>query len=351
MNGPFPIRDLVTRVLPCLAVLCGTQTYGQSVDASTEPLKYVDVFLRNDTDLHFMRDAHLRAMNWSRENNAQVYETFRHPLGVESRRRSDTMAVLPSHSWRLELAVSSTYDTISVLAFTPNVQSWYNRYDPTPWQDHYKTAPLYSLPLAEYHNFLTPVELSVLDRIVEKALLKVGRRTIRHEPGDMIVAVKWTWDDHPEWVLFNQDKFHAAPYSCVGRQKAGESFAAPYDNTPLSWAELRKRVEWHDTTGFSNILIGGKRPLTTIHFALRLTKLDRKGGRVFDVKPFAQYHVLNEFLGLEYAFNPYDPTWRPEKGPVWMRRSDVVRCYGNPLLDGWLSAVFVNEWEKLLLED
>jgi hypothetical protein len=345
MAGRLHIGGLFVCAVTLLSMAWCQHARGQDSNASTEPLKYIDVYLRNEADHDFMESVHLRAVQWSLENDARVYRTFRYPLPTEYRRNYDTTAILPSDSWRLELEINPAYDTLSVLAFTRNVH-----YRPASAreygrEDWYKTEPLYSLPLSQYRQFLSSDELVSLARIIEQALSELATYSVHKNKAERILAVEWRWSDHQEWVLFSIKTAREAPYLCSWKERM-HSFASPHDTVPLREQEIRERLMWSDGAGFE-----GERSIESILFTLQFIKLDSASPGPFGVQSFISYRITSDFVGLRYWADPCDPLWRSDDELMWMRKADFLRCYGNPLLPGWFDAIRANELEKKLLED
>ena len=109
-----------TGVRSCLAlwVLIGS-TVGQAQNMWDE-YKHLDLYL-SDADHEFMVGVQSRAEAWGSKGDAQLYEGFRRPLSMDNVEYKDSLLTLPCDSWRLEVLLSRTYDTLTVLALTRNV--------------------------------------------------------------------------------------------------------------------------------------------------------------------------------------------------------------------------------------
>ncbi len=327
------MKSVAVRTFLSLCVGLSSWTHAQ---AYWDEYKYLDVTL-SDSDRGFMIDVQSRAEAWARAGNTYVYDGFRRPLSLAESQYRDSLQVLPSDSWRLEVLVSRSLDTLTVLALTRNVHYRLGTLV-------YRTEPRYSFPLSEYRNFLEREDLERLSTVVEGTLLQITGRLL-YIGSEKLNSIEWRFSDHLDWQLFDQDLVRAATTRCADERSLTFFFDDPSLHRQLNRVELKARLVDIDTLD----IVGGGRGTVeqilqaeSIDLIVQLKRLPQPVGSSDVPFGFVSYVLSNTVIGLWFG-NGLDRA-------VWAQRGAFVTCYGDPLIEGWLDAVVANQLEHSLQE-
>lgn len=328
-----------------------------------------DVVLGRE-DSAFMAQVQVKADRWVHEKYATVYDGlhgFRKPLSNQERLAIDAEEHRYEGSWRVLLHLSPAYDTLTVLGFPPNVYApqrddqqldlWMEgerlanllrqtgkgaKDYLTLWlRDKLLVHPGYILPLSEYGNFLGSDDLLRLGAIVEEQLgtLADVRYSVHGHP---VRSYAWKWFDHPGWMLAGQYEMPRSFIDCFDRLPTLRMRSDPHDDAFLT-PEMASGLLWGTdmvmTDTGEEVDLEVLKRTDAIELAFDMARIDRACDH-HGLRGFASYKVSCDQVGLRFEGEPH--------GSMWLGKDDFVACSGNPLLRGWIDAIFANEIAKRL---
>ncbi|MCB0791521.1 MAG: hypothetical protein H6595_07045 [Flavobacteriales bacterium] len=318
---------------------------GLNATAVWNEFKYIDVYLAAD-DHQYMEMLQERAISWAKRTGATLYNGFRKPLRQEEVQFRDDLTTIPSDSWRINLIVSRSLDTLSVLSFSRNIhyrsiaqQSLYGNQT----GDVYCTEPLYSLPLTEYYNFLDRDEINKLFELITKYIDNISNFT-NYTFDPPISSFRCSWHDNPHQHLLDSDNLRGIAYWCQNDQ-------------PPHWyrtPQLVDRIGPSEMSGLINnidTLISQDGSKSTIDRILDVNTIDLVIEIVPTILRSKLSYVHGDLLSFIVRFDSIGIVFGDNPGrEIFCVKDEFINCYGDPNILGWLNATFANDVEDRLME-
>lgn len=304
---------------------------------------YLNVELKNPEDQRFMELVQLRADRWVKAARPLVFDRKGAASLTDMERSSlDSLPLIESGTWQLNVVCSPGYDTLALVGLT---KSFHNSRvlfhgGPNTIITEPIDAPRYVLPLVQYKEFLSPTEFNRLMAIVEDAVrsiaidhYKIGSHTI--------TSIPWAWNGPDDWPLFTPDMAftHLIGDWCLSDGR--NLYSAPDFLSAVPIQELNVLVYQYDTVytvwegDTSLVRTSWRKHISALEFLFQ--------PELVELEEWAWdrgFITTCNWIGLTFEGE--------EHSSVWMPKEDFVKAGRIPQLGGWLDAIFANEVAKRL---